>query len=274
MKGPNSNRRSRGHRGNGRRPGFHGRGSTFESNGPEGKIRGDGVPGHREVSGAGAGRALGRGPHRRGELLPARRALSPRGRRQWLGSATTPRAGPAGRPPTSRGTTAGRGAGAAGGTCRAAAGGRRRARFARGARAASVLTILAGAPGRNPVGAVASRRNRTPVGATCGGRLKVNRRRKGTRETRKPRLRSCRPRNPSPPSPSACRRPRIPTTRPRPPPRTARNGRGSGSASTVCASPISPGASTAWARWRASRGRWRWCSSIPAAPFPTATRRS
>lgn len=40
MKGPNSNRRSRGHRGNGRRPGFHGRGSNFESNGPEGKIRG------------------------------------------------------------------------------------------------------------------------------------------------------------------------------------------------------------------------------------------
>lgn len=39
MKGPNS-KRARGHRGNGRRPGFHGRGSTFESNGPEGKIRG------------------------------------------------------------------------------------------------------------------------------------------------------------------------------------------------------------------------------------------
>ena len=39
MKGPN-NKRPRGYRGNGRRPGFHGRGSTFESNGPEGKIRG------------------------------------------------------------------------------------------------------------------------------------------------------------------------------------------------------------------------------------------
>ena len=39
MKGPNS-KRPRGYRGNGRRPGFHGRGSTFESNGPEGKIRG------------------------------------------------------------------------------------------------------------------------------------------------------------------------------------------------------------------------------------------
>lgn len=39
MKGPNS-KRARGHRGNGRRPGFHGRGSTFESSGPEGKIRG------------------------------------------------------------------------------------------------------------------------------------------------------------------------------------------------------------------------------------------
>ena len=39
MKGQNS-KRSRGHRGNGRRAGFHGRGSTFESNGPEGKIRG------------------------------------------------------------------------------------------------------------------------------------------------------------------------------------------------------------------------------------------
>lgn len=39
MKGPNS-KRTRGHRGNGRRPGFRGRGSTFESNGPEGKIRG------------------------------------------------------------------------------------------------------------------------------------------------------------------------------------------------------------------------------------------
>ncbi len=38
-KGPN-NKRSRGHRGNGRRAGFHGRGSTFESSGPEGKIRG------------------------------------------------------------------------------------------------------------------------------------------------------------------------------------------------------------------------------------------
>ena len=39
MKGPN-NKRPRGYRGNGRRPGFQGRGSTFESNGPEGKIRG------------------------------------------------------------------------------------------------------------------------------------------------------------------------------------------------------------------------------------------
>ena len=39
MKGPNS-KRPRGYRGNGRRPGFHGRGSTFESSGPEGKIRG------------------------------------------------------------------------------------------------------------------------------------------------------------------------------------------------------------------------------------------
>ena len=39
MKGPN-NKRPRGYRGNGRRPGFHGRSSTFESNGPEGKIRG------------------------------------------------------------------------------------------------------------------------------------------------------------------------------------------------------------------------------------------
>ncbi len=39
MKSQNS-KRSRGHRGNGRRAGFHGRGSTFESNGPEGKIRG------------------------------------------------------------------------------------------------------------------------------------------------------------------------------------------------------------------------------------------
>ena len=39
MKGSN-NKRPRGYRGNGRRPGFHGRGSTFESNGPEGKIRG------------------------------------------------------------------------------------------------------------------------------------------------------------------------------------------------------------------------------------------
>ena len=39
MKGPNS-KRPRGYRGNGRRPGFHGRGSNFESNGPEGKIRG------------------------------------------------------------------------------------------------------------------------------------------------------------------------------------------------------------------------------------------
>ena len=39
MKGPN-NKRPRGYRGNGRRPGFQGRGSTFESSGPEGKIRG------------------------------------------------------------------------------------------------------------------------------------------------------------------------------------------------------------------------------------------
>ena len=42
MKGPNT-KRPRGYRGNGgngRRPGLHGRGSTFESNGPEGKIRG------------------------------------------------------------------------------------------------------------------------------------------------------------------------------------------------------------------------------------------
>ena len=39
MKGPN-NKRPRGYRGNGRRPGFQGRGSTFESNGPEGRIRG------------------------------------------------------------------------------------------------------------------------------------------------------------------------------------------------------------------------------------------
>ncbi len=39
MKSQN-NKRSRGHRGNGRRSGFHGRGTTFESNGPEGKIRG------------------------------------------------------------------------------------------------------------------------------------------------------------------------------------------------------------------------------------------
>ena len=39
MKGPNS-KRPRGYRGNGRRPGFQGRGSTFESNGPHGKIRG------------------------------------------------------------------------------------------------------------------------------------------------------------------------------------------------------------------------------------------
>ena len=39
MKSPNS-KRPRGYRGNGRRPGFHGRGSNFESNGPEGKIRG------------------------------------------------------------------------------------------------------------------------------------------------------------------------------------------------------------------------------------------
>ena len=35
-----SSKRSRGHRSNGRRAGFHGRGSTFESSGPEGKIRG------------------------------------------------------------------------------------------------------------------------------------------------------------------------------------------------------------------------------------------
>ena len=39
MKGPNS-KRPRGYRGNGRRPGFQGRGSTFESSGPEGRIRG------------------------------------------------------------------------------------------------------------------------------------------------------------------------------------------------------------------------------------------
>ena len=39
MKVPN-NKRPRGYRGNGRRPGFQGRGSTFESNGPEGRIRG------------------------------------------------------------------------------------------------------------------------------------------------------------------------------------------------------------------------------------------
>ena len=40
MKQGQNPRRMRGHRGNGRRPNFQGRGYTCESNGPEGKIRG------------------------------------------------------------------------------------------------------------------------------------------------------------------------------------------------------------------------------------------